>query len=592
MCSPRCRINLPRCLRISRLNGETVEEMSEEVKNIVNDRLNTKLPQLEGYTQAQWDEWYRSRGKRYSKTDGDAWSRSRQALKQDGASSRARFCAHLLGEPFDTCLLDDDGQSFLNWLVECGFQKVLLDWSHLSSSPKVKERTDAEVDRCAQGLLKLMNDFELVFVLSIRDNAYSNRQGERLLDRLLREAKPAKIQVLYNSSRGLGEKSTVYKCPESRYQDRVVGYAGGLGPGNVLQQLHEMRWVVPQGRHVFIEAQSGVRDKKKDEFSIDLCRDFAETVAKSSFNPAKGGEVYPQFDGSLVLGDSDTKVLYPDTDYEVTGIVQLTFSVKPAGTEQTANDANVFIAGSIAERYFELADIGGGLLPPQLTNDRPGVKKACTPSSPVSADIIRDYLQPPRRSTLKIVRSPAANGPPYHGNTPLDYLKRLLESHAWMIAKTCPKRDGEHATEILKNWSQGLVASNDAGVGGQGHMSVASAGFGSRAEPRKVFRGSERDSLAGRGIAIVSIPGADPELYNTVIRICLEDGMHFAVVWLSDWGDAWFYAWLRSVTDALLHGCVPVVLTWSDGKIGRAQSAEVLALELQPQHLLNSGTAF
>ena len=294
-----------------------------------------------------------------------------QALKQDGASSRARFCAHLLGEPFDTCLLDDDGQSFLNWLVECGFQKVLLDWSHLSSSPKVKERTDAEVDRCAQGLLKLMNDFELVFVLSIRDNAYSNRQGERLLDRLLREAKPAKIQVLYNSSRGLGEKSTVYKCPESRYQDRVVGYAGGLGPGNVLQQLHEMRWVVPQGRHVFIEAQSGVRDKKKDEFSIDLCRDFAETVAKSSFNPAKGGEVYPQFDGSLVLGDSDTKVLYPDTDYEVTGIVQLTFSVKPAGTEQTANDANVFIAGSIAERYFELADIGGGLLPPQLTNDRP-----------------------------------------------------------------------------------------------------------------------------------------------------------------------------------------------------------------------------
>ena len=513
-----------------------------------------------------------------------------QALKQDGASSRARFCAHLLGEPFDTCLLDDGSQSFLNWLVECGFQKVLLDWSRFSSSPEVKDRTDAEVDRCAERLLRLMNDFEkLVFVLSIRDHGCSNRQGERLLDRLLGEAKPAKIQVLYNSSRGLGEKSTIYKCPESRDQDRLVGYAGGLGPGNVVQQLDEMRWVVPQGRHVFIEAQSGVRDKKQDEFSIPRCLEFAKKIAESSFNPAKGGEVYPQFDGSLVLGDSDTKVLYPDTDYEVTDIEQLTFSVKPAGTEQTAN---VFIAGSIAARYFALVGTGGGLLPPLLKNDRPGVKKECTPSSPVSADIIRDYLQPPRRSTLKIVRSPAANGPPYHGKTPLDYLKRLLESDAWKIAKTCPKRDGEHAIEILQNWSQGLVASNDAGVGGQGHMSVASAGFGSRTEQRKVFRGSERDSLAGRGIAIVSIPGADPVLYNTVIRICLEDGMHFAVVWLSDWGDAWFYAWLRSVTDAMLHGCVPVVLTWSDGKIGRAQSAEVLALELQPQHLLNSGTAF
>ena len=492
-----------------------------------------------------------------------------QALKQDGASSRARFCAHLLGEPFDTCLLDDGSQSFLNWLVECGFQKVLLDWSRFSSSPEVKDRTDAEVDRCAERLLRLMNDFEkLVFVLSIRDHGCSNRQGERLLDRLLGEAKPAKIQVLYNSSRGLGEKSTIYKCPESRDQDRLVGYAGGLGPGNVVQQLDEMRWVVPQGRHVFIEAQSGVRDKKQDEFSIPRCLEFAKKIAESSFNPAKGGEVYPQFDGSLVLGDSDTKVLYPDTDYEVTDIEQLTFSVKPAGTEQTAN---VFIAGSIAARYFALVGTGGGLLPPLLKNDRPGVKKECTPSSPVSADIIRDYLQPPRRSTLKIVRSPAANGPPYHGKTPLDYLKRLLESDAWKIAKTCPKRDGEHAIEILQNWSQGLVASNDAGVGGQGHMSVASAGFGSRTEQRKVFRGSERDSLAGRGIAIVSIPGADPVLYNTVIRICLEDGMHFAVVWLSDWGDAWFYAWLRSVTDAMLHGCVPVVLTWSDGKIGRAR---------------------
>ncbi|CAE7244879.1 unnamed protein product [Symbiodinium sp. CCMP2456] len=180
--------------------------------------------------------------------------------------------AHLLGEPFDTCLLDDGSQSFLNWLVECGFQKVLLDWSRFSSSPKVKGRTDAEVDRCAEGLLSLMNRFEkLVFVLSIRDHACSNPQGELLLDRLLEAKPPAKIQVLYNSSRGLGEKSTIYKCPDSRDQDRLVGYAGGLGPENVLQQLHEMRWVVPQGRHVFIEAQSGVRDKQNPQMDKSIC---------------------------------------------------------------------------------------------------------------------------------------------------------------------------------------------------------------------------------------------------------------------------------------------------------------------------------
>jgi len=94
--------------------------------------------------------------------------------------------------------------------------------------------------------------------------------------------------------------------------------------------------------------------------------------------------VYPQFDGSLVLGDSDTKVLYPDTDYLVTDIEQLTFSVEPAGTEQTAK---IFIAGSIAARYFVLVENGGGLLPPLLKDDRPGVKKECTPFAPVSAGV-------------------------------------------------------------------------------------------------------------------------------------------------------------------------------------------------------------
>ena len=160
----------------------------------------------------------------------------------------------------------------------------------------------------------------------------------------------------------------------------------------------------------------------------------------------------------------------------------------------------------------------------------------------------------------------------------------LLRSGDCNVAKarTIEARDARYAEDLLQRWSRGLVVSTDEGTGGQEHVSVASAGFGSRAKAKDVFRGSHLDGLAGRGIAIVSIPGASPELYNTVIRICLEDGMHFAVVWLSDWGDAWFYTWLRSVVDAMLQGCVPIVLTWKDGKIGRAQSAEVLALELLP----------
>ena len=95
------------------LTGQTNVEVREELKHILNDSLvsaeaqaahterlaeqNRQLtashrntpkasipaaaPTYQGYTQAQWDEWNRSRqgqGRRYTQAEWDAWNRSRR----------------------------------------------------------------------------------------------------------------------------------------------------------------------------------------------------------------------------------------------------------------------------------------------------------------------------------------------------------------------------------------------------------------------------------------------------------------------------------------------------------------------------------
>ena len=482
-----------------------------------------------------------------------------EVLQRQGASSRMRFCAHLLEDPFDRHLLEENGGEFLRWLVDCGFRKVLL---HLNSN--IRDYSESQVEEAVKKLQNMMEkykDKDFTLVLSVPDNIMD--KAKMLLNRLLQKGPATKVSVLYNSSRGGGAESTVYKGPVRDTKLHVTGYAGGFDPDNVVTKLADLRLIIPEGRQIFIEAQSKLRQNAtKDspgDFSIDLCRKFVRKVAESDFNPGMCREVYAQHDGSIILGSFDPPlILEPDQLYTVTSHEKSMFSLRHVAGHKVTPP----IAGSVATRFLlSVTDGGCKVLPPQL--ERPGDSKRMQQDKylfpPVTADKLRDFLQQPCRSCLKIVREPARPGPPYRGETPLRYLRTLLEASEdeVQMAKAIPPRDDDYATKLLRRWSQGLVASMDDGAGGQGHVSVASAGFGSRARKCNVFKSRDEDGLAGRGVAIVSIPGAHSELYNTVTRICLEDGMHFAIVWLSEWGDAWFYAWLRSVTEAMLHGCVP-----------------------------------
>merc|ERR1719210_2501442 len=112
-------------------------------------------------------------------------------------------------------------------------------------------------------------------------------------------------------------------------------------------------------------------------------------------------------------------------------------------------------------------------------------------------------------------------------------------------------------------------------MGYRGHCSLAAKGISFSAAP---------SAALGEEITIVSMPGGDQAKYNDVAKICLEDTIGFAVVWESDWGDMWFYLWLRNVLEAHLAGHRLVVLTYGKAaqraNVGRAQSTEVAAMQV------------
>ena len=498
-------------------------------------------------------------------------------LKVDGASSKYRFLAELVDEPFSTLLLRDGGGEFLDWLVECGFHKVYLYFNtNVQMLSDIKERGRRLLD-----LLAKYSKKDLTFLLAVNEDRLDPNARE-LIQVLLHEspAKNVKMVLLYNASRGQGLESAFYRLPMKDPKiGKMTGYAGGFTPETVVQKLQDMRWIIPEGRHFFIQGFRGFRTAD-NKFCVERCLEFVNRLSESEFNPAAGKEVFPQHDGSLALGSRKRRLLWPDTLYRVTKICKSQFAVEAEGEKQTET---IYIAGSIATEWFELAQNGGGLQPPLTGEDPTRIWKGKLFKSVCAANL-RDYLQPPCRSSLKIVSTPAnGDGPPYRGKTPLGYLKELLRSEEWTRARAIPNRDCKYAAEILQDWRKGLITSVDDGVGGRGHVSVASAGFASRAERQPIFRERYHDCLDNRGIAIVSIPGRDAQMYNTVIRICLEDGMHFAVARVLSDRDVWFYAWLRSVTEAMLSGCVPIVLTLGNHEIGWAQSAEVMALECSAQ---------
>ena len=132
----------------------------------------------------------------------------------------------------------------------------------------------------------------------------------------------------------------------------------------------------------------------------------------------------------------------------------------------------------------------------------------------------------------------------YGARTPHEYGVYVAQDKesAIKVRHVEPCTADAHGTgELFTRWQHGkLIASEPRGLGSLGFVSTASKGV--------------RTCACEDGVAITSMPGFNQTGYNHVFRICLQANIDFNVVWEAEWGNMWFFMWLRNVIDSVLTG--------------------------------------
>lgn len=134
-------------------------------------------------------------------------------------------------------------------------------------------RQDASADHA--NTVKAIEDLVLAYPniqFILQDNAYNTSVISGLI------ASRTPISVLCDNSGGQGIKQALWPIPKSgvvRY-----GYAGGLGPDNIMSELKKIASVVPNGIQTWIDMESSLRVSRDtlDIFSVTKCEDVLNQV--------------------------------------------------------------------------------------------------------------------------------------------------------------------------------------------------------------------------------------------------------------------------------------------------------------------------
>mmetsp|Transcript_14883 Transcript_14883/g.38417 ORF Transcript_14883/g.38417 Transcript_14883/m.38417 type:complete len:272 (+) Transcript_14883:52-867(+) len=87
----------------------------------------------------------------------------------------------------------------------------------------------------------------------------------RPLWELLLESAPPNMSMLFDDSMGLGVSTTTWPSPPSK--ELAFGYAGGLSPSNLKDQLQRIDQTAP-GRKLWVDMESSLRTVLKDDTDI------------------------------------------------------------------------------------------------------------------------------------------------------------------------------------------------------------------------------------------------------------------------------------------------------------------------------------
>jgi phosphoribosylanthranilate isomerase len=85
-------------------------------------------------------------------------------------------------------------------------------------------------------------------------------------------------QVLFDQSGGRGIETTEWETP---LENKICGYAGGLGPQNINEQFSLIQSVAD--RPFWIDMEGKIRTE--DILDLALCKEVLSKVSKVAFNP-------------------------------------------------------------------------------------------------------------------------------------------------------------------------------------------------------------------------------------------------------------------------------------------------------------------
>eukprot|EP00592_Proboscia_alata_P001082 CAMPEP_0194382380 /NCGR_PEP_ID=MMETSP0174-20130528/60157_1 /TAXON_ID=216777 /ORGANISM="Proboscia alata, Strain PI-D3" /LENGTH=299 /DNA_ID=CAMNT_0039167655 /DNA_START=34 /DNA_END=933 /DNA_ORIENTATION=+ len=197
-----------------------------------------------------------------------------------------RLAAHLCGCRVNEVLNGDD--RFLSTLPSLGFQRVQIN------ATAVNGVDTSKLSDCVPSFVLLTTKYsKLEFILQKNEetkplwegvlnysvNARATTGGHCGGDGL--PSLPPNVTMLLDESKGTGVLSKTYPAPPDEYD---VGYAGGIGPSNIIDVLDAIR-TSGKGRAVWIDMESRLRSTKdgRDVFDLDKCYECIDAVCKAKF---------------------------------------------------------------------------------------------------------------------------------------------------------------------------------------------------------------------------------------------------------------------------------------------------------------------
>ena len=157
----------------------------------------------------------------------DAWL---ERLRAVNGSRTMRLAAHLCSRRVNDLLRGD--ATFVRWLYEhLGFRRVQINATKANGADMKAFASSAAATRCVAALRAAFETLpEVEFIL--QRNSETKPLWERLLDK-----PPTNLSLLFDDSKGMG---VLAEWPAPPSQDVAFGYAGGLSPSNLKEQLQRI----------------------------------------------------------------------------------------------------------------------------------------------------------------------------------------------------------------------------------------------------------------------------------------------------------------------------------------------------------------